>query len=114
MRWKMFKELGMILGEAQIENAKLKAEIEELKNKIKELLHDCNSCNFHKYKQTLIEIKPILECYANSKIGEEQPDGTYKLSGGIWDSFGICTTIYDPRPAREGLKKISEVEDAYI
>jgi citrate synthase len=64
----------------------------------------------YKLKQTLAEIKPILELYANSKIGEEQPDGTYKLSGGIWDSFGFCATTYDPRPAREGLKKISEVE----
>jgi hypothetical protein len=64
----------------------------------------------HKLEKTLAEIKPILELYANSKIGEEQPDGTYKLSGGIWDSFGFCATTYDPRPAREGLKKISEVE----
>ena len=39
----------------------LKAENDELKNKIKELLHDCNSCNFHKYKQTLTEIKEIAE-----------------------------------------------------
>ena len=26
----------------------LKKENEELKRRIKELLHDCNSCNFHK------------------------------------------------------------------
>lgn len=69
---------------------------------------DINEIN-RKYKECLTEIKPILELYANSKIGEEQLDGTYKLSGSIWDSFGFCTTTYDPRPAREGLKKISEV-----
>lgn len=57
-------------------------------------------------KQTLEEIKPILEFYANSKMGEEQPDRTYKimLSGGY-------IMIYDPKPAREALRKINEVED---
>ena len=90
----------------------LKAENEGLKRKVES--YNC-STNCYKYeqaeklKQTLAEIKPILEFYANSKIGEEQPDGTYKLSGGIWDGLGFCTTTYDPRPAREGLKKISEV-----
>lgn len=63
-----------------------------------------------KLRQTLTEIKSILELYANSKVGEEQSDGTYKLSSGIWDSFGFCTTTYDPRPARQALQKISEVE----
>lgn len=57
-------------------------------------------------KQTLTEIKPILEFYANSKIGEEQQDKTYKimLSGG-------CITVYNPKPARQALQKISEVVD---
>ena len=58
----------------------------------------------HKLEQTLTEIKPILEFYANSKMGEEQPDKTYKimLSGGY-------VMAYDPKPAREALQKISEV-----
>lgn len=63
-----------------------------------------------KYKKALKEIKPILELYANSKVGEEQSDGTYILSGGIWGSFGFCTTTYDPRPARQALQKINECE----
>lgn len=98
----------------------LKVELQAEKEKVKELNKVAEyfmeedgkiyTRKEYKYKQTLAEIKPILELYANSKIGEEQPDGTYKLSGGIWDGLGICTTTYDPRPAREGLKKISECE----
>ena len=84
----MFREIGKMLYDLQFENDKL--------------------------KQTLTEIKPILELYANSKIGEEQPDGTYKYSGkysGKYiESNGLVCINYDPRPAREGLKKISECE----
>jgi hypothetical protein len=59
-----------------------------------------------KYKKALKEIKPILKFYANSKMGEEQPDRTYKimLSGGY-------VMAYDPKPAREALRKINEVEN---
>lgn len=59
-----------------------------------------------KLEQALKEIKPILEFYANSKIGEKQGNGTYKilLNGG-------CILNYDPKPARQALQKISEVED---
>lgn len=59
---------------------------------------------YQKLKQTLTEIKSILEFYANSKMGEEQPDRTYKimLSGGY-------IMAYDPKPARQALQKISEV-----
>ena len=94
-------------------------ECEELKNKLtksifedgkKQIALDIAIYERDKLKQTLTEIKSILELYANSKVGEEQPDGTYKLSGGIWDSFGFCTTTYDPRPARQALQKISECE----
>ena len=79
----MIREIGKMLGDLQIENDKL--------------------------KQTLAEIKPILEFYANSKMGEEQPDRTYKimLSGGY-------IMAYDPKPARQALQKISEVIDENI
>ena len=55
-----------------------------------------------KLKQTLNEIKPTLEFYANSKMGEEQPDKTYHimLNGGY-------IMVYDPKPARQALQKIS-------
>ena len=56
--------------------------------------------------KTLAEIKPILEFYANSKMGEEQPDRTYK----IMLSSGYIM-VYDPKPAREALRKINEVEN---
>ena len=35
---------------------KLEQECRELKEKQKELLHDCNSCKFHQYKQALDDI----------------------------------------------------------
>jgi hypothetical protein len=55
--------------------------------------------------QTLTEIKPILEYYANSKVGEEQPDGTYKIM--LNDGYVMA---YDPKLARQALQKISECE----
>ena len=40
---------------------RLKAENEELKEEKTQLLKDCYSCNFHKYKQALEEIRDIAE-----------------------------------------------------
>ncbi len=80
----MMKEIGKMLGDLQIENTKLK------------------TC--------LTEIKEVLELYANSKIGEEQPNGTYKIvEEAIGAIGGTCIAYYDPRPAIKGLQKISEV-----
>lgn len=36
-------------------------ECEELKEKQKELLHDCNSCKFHQYKQALNKIEARIQ-----------------------------------------------------
>ena len=60
----------------------------------------------NRYKQTLAEIKPILEFYANSNMGEEQPDKTYHIM-----LNGSYIMVYDPKPARQALQKISEVEN---
>ena len=63
-----------------------------------------------KLEQTLAEIEPVLELYANSKIGEEQPDGTYKV---IVECLsvpnGAYTVHYDPKPAKQALQKIRRV-----
>ena len=64
-----------------------------------------------KLKQTLAEIKPILKYYENSKIGEKQEDGSYKLEFTFSDIATPCCINYDPNPAREALRKINEVED---
>lgn len=56
-------------------------------------------------KQTLTEIKPILEFYANSNMGEEHPDKTYHIM-----LNGSYIMVYDPKPARQALQKISECE----
>ena len=60
-------------------------------------------------KQTLTEIKPILEFYANSNMGEEQPDKTYHIM-----LNGSYIMVYDPKPARQALQKICEVKNANI
>jgi chromosome segregation ATPase len=96
----------------QQENEELTTKCSQLEESFKETADGllkiqyalADHCN--KYSKTLAEIKPILEFYANSKIGEEQPDRTYKimLSGGY-------IMVYDPKPAREALRKINEVED---
>jgi hypothetical protein len=106
-------------------------ECEGLRMKNKILETECNEmrdvCNeFEQYyeslieahkklKQTLTEIKPILEYYANSTIGEEQEDGTYHIElsykYGSSNMYGApCYYKYNPKPARQALQKISECE----
>ena len=77
----------------------LKKTNEELKKENEEL------------KQTLTKIKPILELYANSQIGEEQLSGTYKITvKDLKVLGGSYIAYYDPRPAKQALQKISECE----
>ena len=82
---------------------KLKAEKKELKKVSCKFKSYC-TCNTEKFLQTLTEIKPILEFYANSQMGEEQPDRTYhiRLNGGY-------IMVYDPKPARQALQKLVNV-----
>ena len=42
-------------------NTELQEENEEQKARIKELLHDCNSCKFYQYKQALDEIEKLAK-----------------------------------------------------
>ena len=56
-------------------------------------------------EQKLKQLKPILEYYANSYIGEKQLDGRYR-----YDLGDVNCILYDPRKAEEGLKIINEVE----
>ena len=78
---------------------------EKLKMLLKRKEQECE-----KLKQTLTEIKPILELYANSKIGEEQLDGTYKITVKNSSVLGDTYITFDPRPAKQALQKISECE----
>ena len=95
----------------------LKAENEELKKKVESYLCSTNCYKYQqteKLKQTLAEIKPILEYYANSTIGEEQEDGTYRIElsykYGSSNMYGApCYYKYNPKPAKQALQKISEV-----
>lgn len=80
----------------------LKKENEELKRRIKELLHDCNSCNFHKYKQAIepfqdeyfkgLDTKQIAELAKKSiRLTTENR----KLENKLSDIAGICEQILD-------------------
>ena len=76
----------------------------ELLKKLKRKQQECE-----KYKQTLAEVKPILEIYANTKVGEEQLDGTSQV---VIEDLGVLGSIrltFDPNPARQTLQKINEV-----
>ena len=104
------------------ENIRLKQQLDQLKAELEQekalketyltcykAKHEDISGELFKLKQTLTEIKPILELYANSTMGEEHPDRTYhiNLSGGY-------IMVYDSKPARQALQKISEVENGCI
>lgn len=80
----------------------LNKENEELKRRIKELLHDCNSCNFHKYKQAIepfqdeyfkgLDTKQIAELAKKSiRLTTENR----KLENKLSDIAGICSQILD-------------------
>lgn len=43
-------------------------------------------------EQKLEKIKPILEHYANSKLGELQPDGTYKF---MYATNDFVSSVYN-------------------
>lgn len=94
------------LDQLKADNEELKKIIERLDVPKHEVIDMDIALENDKLKQTLTEIKPILELYANSKIGKEQPNGTYEimLNSGYF-------MAYDPKPARQGLQKISEVLD---
>ena len=90
-------------GTSMMEDKPTRLEIAEQQlNKLKE--------KNEKLEQTLTEIEPVLELYANSKIGEEQLDGTYKV---IVECLsvpnGAYTVHYDPNPAKQALQKIRKV-----
>ena len=87
---------------------KLCVEISEKMCYYKQLKRKQQECE--KLKQTLTEIKPTLELYASSKIGEEQLDGTYKITVKNSSVLGDTYITFDPRPAKQALQKISECE----
>lgn len=63
-------------------------------------------------KKQLDEARKVIKLYATTKVGHLQPDGTYHLIvvGGTASLFSGFQTyqqeyVYDPRPARNYLKK---------
>lgn len=70
---------GFSEGLAQTEKLleKVKAENERLKADKKQLLKDCNSCNFHKYKQALEEMRKYIDKYC-SDCDIDERSNTYE------------------------------------
>ena len=65
---------------------------------------------YQKLQQTLSDIKPILEVYADTKIGIEQPNGTYSMEIKDYKVIGGTYFItYNPNLAKTALDKINEV-----
>lgn len=58
-----------------------------------------------RYKQALEDVKEVVEYYANSRLGVENRDGTFSLK----NEQNAIILNYNPRPAKEALKKINEV-----
>ena len=70
----------------------------------------CLQEQLDKLKQTLSDIKPILEVYADTKIGIEQPNGTYSMEIKDYKVIGGTYFItYNPNLAKTALNKINEV-----
>ena len=100
-----------------MDNDRLINELDQLKAENKHLNDLLNQAlkDYDKTRETLTEIKPILEYYANSTIGEEQEDGTYRIElsykYGSSNMYGTpCYYKYNPQPAKQALQKISESE----
>lgn len=123
-----YTELELRHNDSYKEFLKLKQECEERKEIFKEYAKSphYNNTEFkqerdsliqeiqynNRYKQALEKIEEILKCYANSSMGELQPNGTYKYIFGNSLINGKKCIHYDPRKAQEGLKIINEVKDA--
>lgn len=92
---------------------KYKAEIEELKkiNKANAKSYEKHWYKLEKYKQTLTEIKEILQFYNNTTIGIDKGNGFFEFEVSNDNVLGgklIC--CYDTNPAKQALQKISECE----
>jgi hypothetical protein len=62
-----------------------------------------------KLEKTLTEIKPILEFYANSKMGVDKGNGIFEIE--VYnDNIGKLVYCYDTNPAKKALQKIKECE----
>ena len=87
------------------EYKKLKAENKHLNELLNQALKD-----YDRTSRTLAEIKPILELYANSTLGEIREDGSYKIEMTFSDIHTPCAfLIYDPKPAKKALERVIEV-----
>lgn len=97
--------------------AEVKADNEELKEEIK---HYKQIAQYHgnlsvkytnksaKLKQTLTEIKKVLQLYSDGKIGTDKGNGIFEFE--VSSDNGKLIYCYDTNPAKRALQKISECE----
>ena len=65
------------------------------------------------YERALSDLKPVIELYANSRVGIAQTDGTYKAYLRDDDANGGASILhFDPRPAINGLEMLKGVMNA--
>ena len=112
-----FKRKEQECDQFKTENKELKKEIAfgnngTLSDKIRAIVFkDLNKEN-NKLKQTLTEIKEVLQFYNNITIGTYKGNGIFELEV-LNDNIlgGKLIYCYDTNPAKKALQKISEVED---
>jgi flagellar motility protein MotE (MotC chaperone) len=102
--WKSFE--GTFCPEAQEQLDQLKAENKHLNDLLNQALKE-----LEKTRETLTEIKEVLQFYNNTTIGLDKGNGKFE--------FEVCNDkvlggkliyCYDTNPAKQALQKISECE----
>ena len=87
-------------------NIRLRNDLTELKEKLSRKEQECE-----RLKQTLAEIKEVLQFYNNTTIGVYKGNGIFEFEVSNDNVLGgKLIYCYDTNPAKEALQKISECE----
>lgn len=101
------------IEELQTELKAKEQECEELKKQLN-FAYEVSEIEFQRYqklKQTLTEIKEVLQYYKNSKIGVDKGNGVFEFEVSNDNVLGgKLIYCYDTNPAKQALQKISECE----
>ena len=104
---KQFEEHKKLKAELHRANCQI-ADDEILQCDMRETIEELKAKN-EILKQTLTEIKEVLQFYNNSKIGIDKGNGIFEFEvSNVLDGKLIC--CYDSNPAKQALQKISECE----
>lgn len=95
------------LDQLKAENKRLEAHLATL-----DAVIETGKAQYKELKQTLAEIKEVLQLYNNTTIGVDKGNGIFEFEVSNDNVLGgklICH--YDTNPAKQALQKISEVEN---